>query len=64
LPEAYAAFYDAVLAYWGTVSDLVQRLEHGAGKEGEPTDWDDARLVVTQTAMVMTELMRASGRGR
>lgn len=24
LPEAYAAFYDAVLAYWGTVSDLVQ----------------------------------------
>lgn len=64
LSERYAAFLDALLAYWGTVSDLVQRLEHGAGKEEEPIDWEDARLVVTQTVIVMSELVRAPSRVR
>src|SRR5262245_9586310 len=27
-------FLDALIVYWGTVSDLVQRQEHGAQKEG------------------------------
>lgn len=53
------AMFDALLVYWGTVSDIVQRQEHGAGKEGEPLVWEDARRVVFQTAIVMFELSRA-----
>jgi hypothetical protein len=49
-------FLDALIAYWGTVSDLVQRQEHGAQKEGQPLVWEDARRVVFQTAMVMFEV--------
>ena len=50
--ERDRAFLDALLTYWGTVSDLVQRQEHGAKKEGEPLMWEDARRVVFQTAIV------------
>jgi hypothetical protein len=53
------AFARALLAYWGTVSDLVHRQEHGAGKEGEQLTWEDARTVVFQTAIVMYEIARA-----
>lgn len=52
-------FLDALLAYWGTVSDLVQRQEHGAQREGEPLEWEDARRIVFQTAVVMFEIDRA-----
>jgi hypothetical protein len=55
-----AAFFDALLAYWGAVSDLVQRQEHGAQKAGEPLAWEDARRVVFQTAVVMYEVARAT----
>lgn len=51
-------FLEALLAYWGTVSDLVQRQEHGGQKEGEPITWDDARRVVFQTVNIMVELDR------
>jgi hypothetical protein len=54
-----AAFLGALLAYWGTVSDLVQRQEHGAQKEGRPLVWEDGRRVVFQTAVVMFEVDRA-----
>jgi hypothetical protein len=54
-----APFLDALLAYWGTVSDLVQRQEHGAQKEGGPLVWEDGRRVVFQTAIVMFEIDRA-----
>ena len=57
--DSHRAFLDALLAYWGTVSDLVQRQEHGAKKEGEPLTWEDARRVVFQTAIVMFEVARA-----
>jgi hypothetical protein len=53
-----APFLDALLAYWGTVSDLVQRQEHGAQKEGRPLVWEDGRRVVFQTAVVMFEVDR------
>jgi hypothetical protein len=59
--EKYQAFLSALLPYWGTVSDLVQRQEHGAQKEGEPLTWEDARRVVFQTAIVMFEIARAVG---
>jgi hypothetical protein len=54
-----APFLVALLAYWGTVSDLVQRQEHGAQKEGGPLVWEDGRRVVFQTAIVMFEVDRA-----
>ncbi|MGA2317462.1 MAG: hypothetical protein ABSG71_13915 [Thermodesulfobacteriota bacterium] len=54
--ETERAFLDALLVYWGTVSDLAQRQEHGAQKEGEPLLWLDARRVVFQTAVVMFEI--------
>lgn len=54
--ETEKAFLDALLAYWGTVSDLVQRQEHGAQKEGSALLWCDARRVVFQSAVLMFEL--------
>lgn len=62
LPESYGELLDALDAWWSAVNGLVQRQEHGAKKEGEPIGWDDARLVVTQTAMVMFGLVRAAAR--
>jgi hypothetical protein len=53
-----APFLDALLPYWGTVTDLVQRQEHGAQKEGRPLVWEDGRRVVFQTAVVMFEVDR------
>lgn len=49
-------FLDAMLVYWGTVNDLVQRQEHGGQKEGQPLIWEDARRVVFQTGVVMFEI--------
>jgi hypothetical protein len=51
-------FSKALLVYWGVVSDLVMRQEHGARKEGDPLVWEDARRVVFQTVIVMFEISR------
>ncbi len=59
LGTTVAPFLDALLAYWGTVSDLVQRQEHGGQKEGRPLVWEDGRRVVFQTAVLMFEIDRA-----
>lgn len=61
---AETAWLEALMGYWGTVSDLAQRQEHGAGKEGEELVWEDARRLVFHTALVMYELIRASERPR
>jgi hypothetical protein len=53
------AYFEALLAYWGTVADLTQRQEHGGQKEGRPLVWEDARRVVFQTLLVMFEIDRA-----
>jgi hypothetical protein len=50
-----------LIAYFGTVWDLVQRQEHGAQKEGKPLTADDARRCVFQTALVMFELDASVG---
>ncbi len=55
-------FLKALIDYWGTVSDLVQRQEHGGQKEGEPISWEDARRVVFQTAIVMFEVDKSIDR--
>lgn len=57
--EAKYAFLDALIAYWGTVNDLVQRQEHGSIKEGAALFWEDARRAVFHTGIVMYELERA-----
>lgn len=54
-------FSEALLGYWGAVSDLAQRQEHGAGKEGQTLGWDDARRLVFQTLVVMYEIQNAIG---
>jgi hypothetical protein len=59
LGETEIACLDALLAYWGTVIDLIQREEHGSKKEGKPLVWEDGRRVVFQTAIVMFEIDRS-----
>ena len=50
------AYLEALVAYWGTVNDLIQRQEHGAYKDGEQLVWEDARRVVFQTMISMFEI--------
>ncbi|MBD2033627.1 hypothetical protein H6F76_00925 [Leptolyngbya sp. FACHB-321] len=64
LGQTEKPFLDALLPYWGTVSDLIQRQEHGAQKEGKPLVWEDGRRVVFQTAIVMFEIDRALARSQ
>lgn len=54
-----APLLDALIVYWGTVNDLVQRQEHANLKEGKPLIWEDGRRVVFQTAIVMFEISEA-----
>lgn len=58
LGDSKKAFLDALVAYWGTVIDLIQRQEHDSQKEGQPLVWEDARAVVFQTLIVMFEIDR------
>jgi hypothetical protein len=62
--QSGGAFLDALLAYWGTLIDLVQRQEHGGTKEGEALTWEDAQRVVFHTAVVMWEIDRSLNRLR
>jgi len=64
LGETEKGFLDALLEYWRRVSDLVQRQEHGAQKEGQQLIWEDGRRVVFQTAVVMFEVDRALSRSQ
>ena len=59
LGKSRKPFFDALTAYWATVNDLVQRQEHGGQKEGQSLIWEDGRLVVFQTLIVMFEIDRA-----
>jgi len=58
LGETKKDFLEALLAYWGTLNNMVQRQEHGASKEGEQLVWEDARCVVFQTMIAMFEIDR------
>jgi hypothetical protein len=59
LGDTECAFLDALLIYWGTVSDLAQRQEHDSKREGETLLWEDARRLVFQSVVVMYEIHRA-----
>ena len=56
--ESVAAQCDALVRYWGTTSDLAQRQEHGATREGEPLSSEDARRLIFHAALVMYEVDR------
>jgi len=58
LGDSKKAFLDALVSYWGTVIDLIQRQEHDSQKERQPLVWEDARAVVFQTLIVMFEIDR------
>jgi hypothetical protein len=60
LGEKSVAFLSALLAYWGTVSDLAQRQEHGASRERESLTAEDSRRLILQTLVVMHEVERAT----
>jgi hypothetical protein len=62
LGSSEKAFLNALLAYWGTVSDLVHRQVHDAQQECERLTWEDARRTVFQTCIVMYEVHRAMTR--
>ena len=51
-------FLKALISYWSTVNDLVQRQEHGGQKEGFALNWDDSRRIVFHTLLVMYEVDR------
>ena len=53
---------EAILNYWGAVTDITQRQEHGAQREGEPLVWEDSRRVVFQTGVVFYEFDRSLAR--
>jgi hypothetical protein len=59
LGSTESLFLDALIRYWRTVSDIVQRQEHGAQREGALLTGEDGRRVVFQTAIVMFEIDRA-----
>lgn len=49
-------FLEQLLCYWRSVSNLVQRQEHGGQRNGASITWEDARRVVFQTCIVMYEV--------
>ena len=52
-------FLEALLKYWESINNLIQRQVHGAQKEGHELIWEDARRVVFQTMVVMFEIEMA-----
>ena len=54
-------FLKALLAYWGRPATWCNA-KNGAGKEREKLSWEDARIVVFQTMLVMYEIARFIGR--
>jgi hypothetical protein len=58
LGSTVAPFLEALLAYFGTLDDLVHRQVHGAIKDGEQLNWPDAQRLVFQCAVVMFEIDR------
>jgi hypothetical protein len=59
LSSTLAPFLDALITYWGTLSELVQRQEHSGQKEGQPVTWDDAKRIVFHTAVIFLEIDKA-----
>jgi hypothetical protein len=56
--ERLSDYGDALVRYWGSVSDVAQRQVHGAKRERESLTADDARRLVFHTMIVMFEVAR------
>ena len=56
------SFLNSLIDYWKSISELVQRQEHGAQREKESLIWEDGRRVIFQTIIVMYEVDRALSR--
>jgi hypothetical protein len=52
-------FLQALIGYWGAVSDLAERQKHGAQKEGDDLGVEDARRLVFHLLIVMNEIDRS-----
>jgi hypothetical protein len=59
LIDAQAALIDAHLGYWIAVSDLSNRSEHGAKREGERLTAEDGRRLLVHVMLLMHEVDRA-----
>ncbi len=53
-----SAHGEALVTYWGTVSDLANRQAHGAAREKETLHAEDARRLIFHTMLVMFEVDR------
>jgi hypothetical protein len=56
LGEKVTATLSALVHFWGTVSDLAQRQEHGHQKGNEPLTHEDGRRLVFLSAAAMHEI--------
>jgi hypothetical protein len=56
--ETVAAHAKALVAYLGTLHDLVQRQEHGGQREKAELQWEDSRRLVFLTLVALVEIDR------
>jgi hypothetical protein len=59
LSNSEKAWLSSLIDYWKAVSDLIQKQEHGAMREGKELVWEDARRVVFSTLIVMYEIHKS-----
>jgi hypothetical protein len=59
MSSAVSSFLESLLAYYGSLDDLIQRQVHGGSKEGQQLQWEDARRIVFQASIVMYEIERS-----
>jgi hypothetical protein len=56
--NAVAAHVASLLDYWESVSNLANRQEHRAAREGDELAAEDSRRLILHTIVVMHELDR------
>lgn len=50
---------ESLIGYWRATNEIVQRQEHGGRNATEPLTWEQARLSVFHTLLIMYEIDRA-----
>jgi hypothetical protein len=61
--EKVREFLKALVHYWGTLTDLALRQDHSGERPKGPLGVEDARRLVFQTLVVMTEIDRTMPEG-
>jgi len=54
--QTLASMVEALLTYWGTVTDYVQRAEHRSQKEGGQITEEDAKRCILYSYLVLAEI--------